>query len=444
MKTNFLLFKTKFIIALMSVFIFASCDDDDSGPDAVTNSFTVTISNVQTPKDLFQSGVFNTPIGDSSPGPATPGKSYEFSFQAGVGHRLSFATMYVQSNDLFFAPEAEGIALYDANGAPITGDITSMISLWDAGTEVNEEPGTGANQAPRQSGADTGTDEGGTVELIENVNDGFTYPSVSDAIAVTIANDGTMFTVTIENISGGSIVPSPLAPGGFAIHASGSPLFVEGDADFGNGLEAVAEDGDATALGMSLSGETGLITPFAPGAYAVHSTGMPLFISGQADLGTGLEAVAEDGNPATLASSLSSEGIVSASGAFNTPMGASAPAPIFPGESYQFTFEATSGDFLSLATMFIQSNDLFYAFGDSGLALFDANGNPVTGDVTASLSLWDGGTEVNEFPGAGPNQAPRQAGANTGTDETNNVQLVNDSFTYPSLSSTISVTISVN
>ena len=94
--------------------------------------------------------------------------------------------MFVQSNDLFYAPNGMGIKLFNQNGSPVVGDITSQIIFWDAGTEMNELPGFGLNQAPRQSGPDTGADENGTVRL---VNDGFNYPSVSEVIRVTITNE---------------------------------------------------------------------------------------------------------------------------------------------------------------------------------------------------------------------------------------------------------------
>ena len=57
--------------------------------------------------------------------------------------------------------------------------------------------------------------------------------------------------------------------------------------------------------------------------------------------------------------------------------------------------------------MFGQSNDLFYS-NDRPIALFTGNGKPAAGEMTAQLSLWDAGTEVNEEPGLGPNQGPRQ------------------------------------
>ena len=98
--------------------------------------------------------------------------------------------MFVQSNDLFFAPSDEGIDLFAASSKitstrvkAISGDITDHIMLWDAGTEVNEEPGVGVNQAPRQPAPDTGPDENGVVRL---VNDGYSYPPVNQLIEVTI------------------------------------------------------------------------------------------------------------------------------------------------------------------------------------------------------------------------------------------------------------------
>jgi hypothetical protein len=76
--------------------------------------------------------------------------------------RLSMITMFGQSNDWFYAPEKQGIDLFE-NGKPVNGDITSKFVLWDAGTEVDQEPGIGADQAPRQKAANTGTAENGKV-----------------------------------------------------------------------------------------------------------------------------------------------------------------------------------------------------------------------------------------------------------------------------------------
>ena len=105
---------------------------------------------------------FNTPAGTTGPGPIGPGDAYEFTVTAAPGMKLSLVTMFGQSNDLFYAPDY-GIALFDASDEPVGGDVTSRFMLWDAGTEVNQEPGVGADQAPRQKAPNTGAAERGVV-----------------------------------------------------------------------------------------------------------------------------------------------------------------------------------------------------------------------------------------------------------------------------------------
>lgn len=112
------------------------------------------------------SDVFVVPDGAADPGPALPGDAYSFTFEAVPGERLSFATLFVQSNDFFFVPPAGGIELFDGD-TPIEGDITAQISLWDAGTEVDQPLGVGADQAPRQAGPDTGADQDGVVGAVD-------------------------------------------------------------------------------------------------------------------------------------------------------------------------------------------------------------------------------------------------------------------------------------
>jgi hypothetical protein len=52
---------------------------------------------------------------------------------------------------------------------------------------VNQEPGVGGDQAPRQSALDTGADENGVVRAIDDVDDGYDYPAVADTIRVTLS-----------------------------------------------------------------------------------------------------------------------------------------------------------------------------------------------------------------------------------------------------------------
>ena len=422
-------------VLIISSILFVQCDKNDEEP-IVSGKFMVSIENVMEESSFFASGVFNTPEGATEPGGAGPGNAYVFTFNAGKGSRLSFATMFVGSNDLFFGPDENGLELYDGDN-PVSGELTSQVYLWDAGTEVNEVPGAGPNQPANQSGPNTGMDEMGTVKEISQVSDGFTYPKVDQTLMVTLSNDGgTMFTLRIENLSGST---TPIAPGVWVVHTDAGALFTSGMTVPDMGLEALAEDGNPGGLNDHLSENSGLVSPLAPGAWAVHSMGSKvLFSDNMSDYGEGLEGLAEDGDPTTLLASLGSKSEVASSGVFNTPSGSSGPGPLFPGSKYEFTFTAEEDQWLSFATMLVQSNDLFFSIGgESGIALWN-NGVPLSGDITSQLMFWDAGTEVNEYPGAGLHQPPR---INGGTTENGVVKMVDDGFTYPSVSDVIKVTI---
>jgi hypothetical protein len=112
-------------------------------------------------------GVFNTPVGAMAAGPIRPGDSYEFTVTAAPGMRLFMTQMFGQSNDWFYAPGANGIALFE-KGVAISGDITNQFYLWDAGTEKDEEIGIGPNQGPRQKGLNTGEAENGVVHRVKD------------------------------------------------------------------------------------------------------------------------------------------------------------------------------------------------------------------------------------------------------------------------------------
>jgi hypothetical protein len=193
--------------------------------------------------------------------------------------------------------------------------------------------------------------------------------------------------------------------------------------------------------GEVLKLSNGKSAPFvsAPVLWVIHTGADPIFTGGQVDAGKGLETLAETGNPAPLAKSLSSAPGVVAVGAYDHPVGATAGGPITPGQGYEFEITAAPGQFLSTAWMFGQSNDLFYA-SDRPIALFAGN-KPVSGDMTPQLALWDAGTEVNEEPGLGPNQGPRQATPDAGVSEKKAIAHVSDKYTYPRISSVLRLTI---
>ena len=431
--------KSKLMLTILVGFVLmvAGCKDDNVELD--TAQFRVTIENTGTVYDALKSGAFTTPVGASNPAPIGPGGAYEFEFTAPEGARLSFATMFVQSNDWIYATSEDGLALYNSDGSKVTGDVTSEIDLYDAGTEIDQEPGTGEDQAPRQSGPDTGADDPDpNVRLVNDNN----APANSDVIQVTLTSTSTYgFRVRVENVSTSTTLqtseggkPVPLSPGFFAVHSASQSrlLFEVGSPGYGEGMESLAEDGDPSQLLSTWEPRTGVTTPLAPGAFAVFSqeNSNPMFTSGNPAPGNGLEAMAEDGDPSMLAAALSGNQTVKESGAFNTPDGASNPAPIFPGESYSFSFTASEGDLLTFATMYVQSNDLFYAPAQTSMPLFE-NGTPATGTFVDEIVLWDAGTEANQEPGVGGDQAPRQSGPDTGpADSDNSVRLVDDGYTY--------------
>ncbi len=187
-------------------------------------------------------------------------------------------------------------------------------------------------------------------------------------------------------------------------------------------------------------------TLLSPGVWVLHKEAGPIFTRGEADRSQGLEALAEDGDPTSLAASLRAQGLQA--GLFDTPVCVDTPG-LLPssetvefGGSYEFEVTATpETPYLSFATMFVQSNDLFIAPSENGIPLFDENGEAVLmKNVTVELDLWDAGTEKNEQPGTGSNQAPRQPRPNTGPeDNMTKVRVVDDGFSYPDAAEIVNV-----
>ena len=143
-------------------------------------------TSLQGGKGIKSVVVFTTPIGATGPGPITPGAAYEVTISATRGDRLSLTTMMGQSNDWFYAPAESGIELFN-NDRGISGDITSQMVLWDAGTEVDQEPGIGSDQGPRQKATNTGVAENGVVRKAKDVKYGPAFSKVSNVMRITIA-----------------------------------------------------------------------------------------------------------------------------------------------------------------------------------------------------------------------------------------------------------------
>ena len=189
--------------------------------------------------------------------------------------------------------------------------------------------------------------------------------------------------------------------------------------------------------------------PLSPPAYAVFRGDDPMFSVGEL-ANEGTERIAEDGFPDAMVALLSGAATVSASGAVTSPGGPDGGPAFFAGESASFTVTARPGDRLQLETMFVQSNDWFYAFTGGGLELFDGD-TPVSGDVTARLAVYDAGTEQDTAPGTGPTSPPGPVqkpvqdpmATDVGTDESVPVAAAasRHSFTIPANSRVIRVTV---
>ncbi|MFB6173910.1 MAG: spondin domain-containing protein [Halobacteriales archaeon] len=279
--------------------------------------------------------------------------------------------------------------------------------------------------------------EGGGAATDESMDDGTTETDSMSGMTETDAMDGGM---TETDAMDGGMTETDAMDGGME-ETDGMGTETEGGmmstATFEVTVTNVSDAGTITT-----SEGDDVAVPLSPAAYAVHTDDATAFESGAA-ASDGLESLAEDGSPDAFAAEVEMADGVETAGTVATPDGADGAAPLMPGDSYTVEVEAGHDHHLTLATMFVQSNDLFYAPEPSGIALFDG-GEPVEGDVTDQLVLWDAGTEMNQEPGVGPDQAPRQDGADTGPEEMANVRPIDevmDEYSYPDTSEVIEVTV---
>ncbi|MBZ4191573.1 MULTISPECIES: spondin domain-containing protein [Niabella] len=379
--------------------MIVACDKNDNNIPS-TSTTTITVENVLASKLLVESGIFKN---DGASPVIMPGESISLKFSAAKGQAISFATMYGWSNDLFFAPAGPGIKLYEDTGTPIEGDVSSQISLWDNGTRINQVPGASvshpgtAETTPKNIMEVNGTDAQGN-----------TYAAASKLMNATLHYDGnSMFTLTIANASGSTSNPTPFSPGVWAISyiAGGNllnpnPIYEAGKLS-ANGLTNIAEMGDNSVLGNYIAGQTGTFTPLSPVLVVVYSgIDNPIYKTGEKDRGKGLKELAQKGNASGLAAYLKTvQGVRDV-----YVLAAEGSTVLLPkiggqaGSSVSQELMVAKGDRLAIATMYGLSNDWFFASKDNGV---DATSK---GDISSSIGLFDDGTAVNQFPGAGITQ----------------------------------------
>lgn len=386
-------------LSLATMLLLVAACNKDNGNMPQISAASITIENVLDSRPLVESGTFKN--NGASP-LIMPGESISFQFAAAKGQALTFATMYGWSNDLFFAPVNPGIKVYQDNGTPIEGDVSSQIRLWDNGTRVNQMPGASVSHPGIASAAQNVTEVNGTDAQ------GNSYAAASSLMKVNLHYEGnSTFTVTITNTSGATSNPTPFSPGVWAVSyiAGGTllnpnPLYEAGKPT-ANGLTNIAEMGDNSILGTYLAGQTGIFTPLSPVLVVVYSgSENPIYKTGQKDQGKGLKELAQKGDAGNLATYLKTvPGVrdVYVLAAQNTTV-------LLPkigsqmGSSVSQSLNVAQGDRIAIATMYGFSNDWFFASKDNGTDAMQK------GDISLSIGLFDNGTAINQFPGAGITQ----------------------------------------
>ena len=417
--------KKRFLYAVMALSVlssavFVSCDDDDD--NLPPNKTKITVENVTVTKDFVQSGTFRGTAQQT----ILPGESVSITFYAGKGQALMFATMYGYSNDLFFAPENPGIKLFDDTGKAITGDVSTQVKLWDNGTRVNQVPSSNVNHP--------GVATNENIKMVTTMDaQGNSYLLASQLMQLTLAYTETtsQFTLTIKNISGGTANETPFSPGVWAISnmldgklINDKPFFTP-DEKSSDALTPLAEAGNITPLKTWLDTKTGVITGLSPVVVVIYSGSInPLFTVGEKDRAMGLKELAQTGSSATLKSKLGDLSYVKTVYVLGS-------SPIAPTGKVDAEIRYDAGDNIAYATMFGYSNDWFYANSET----IAANTN---GDITSKTRLYDNGTALDQYPGAGNSQALFNG---TPIVEDKVISAVGNTFPVPAVNQIIKVSI---
>lgn len=398
---------TAFATGIIAAFTLFSCNDSDNNMMDIPSQRTITFENVVTPKDFVQSGSFQ---GTGMPPIILPGQSVSITFSAGKAQSLMFTTMYGASKDWFFASKQPGIKLFNDNGTAITGDVSSSVLLWDNGTKDNM----------------TGQVESKPITQVPNVN-------ASQLMKLNLSyNDmASEFTLTITNTSGGTANETPFSPGVWAVsNYNGTQLLNSAPFFTPNSLSNpeitdIAQMGNIDKMKVKLMANTGIMTGLSPALVIVYRGDKnPIYELGKADSGMGLKEIAQFGNVSKLQNSLKSF-----PGIKGIYVAGSAPVP--PGNKIMTNFTADPGDKIAYVTMFGFSNDWFYANEGNIDAV-------VKGDLTSKTGLFDSGTGVDQYPGAGNHQA---LFGGTPQSESMVISKVGTQYPVPAVQNVIKVTV---
>ncbi len=429
--------------------------------------FGVRIENVSTPGTLETTQYLDVPAGDRQVGiaAATGPTVFDGTVPVGAGTDYTIAAIGELGDEA--DQPFEPLVLQDDTSDPGAG--TARVRLVHASPDA---PAVDVTLASTGDALFDGLSYGNAADYVEVPAGDYTLQVRGD----TPGNDGSVVAEFDVSLAGGEVYSAFATgylspddePGDAAFDLDVFTDTPPGDPDDGAGRVRVvhaapnAPDVDVSvdgatvirglAFGSASQQSTGV--PLSPGAYAVHGGDNPLFTAGE-PASEGIERLAEDGAPGDLASEAENGATVIEAGTFAGSQTAEDPnqprdgpqGPIFPGGAYEFDVAARPGQSLSFATMFIQSNDLFYAPVDAdGIDLFSGD-QPVSGDVTDRVALWDASTETDQPPGLGDDQAPRQATPDTGAgdDDSSTVQPVAqtnaEGYDYPDPDDVLQVTV---
>ena len=403
--------KNRFRDALSAVvlagLVFTSCSKDDEMKPSTGSMRTLTVENIVTPKLFVESGSFKN-MGESPI--IQPGQSVSFKFKAGKGQALMFTTMYGKSKDWFFASQQPGIKLFNAQGKAMTGDVSSQVKLWDNGTKNDKTGASESNPIMEVKGVDA--------SKLLNVMLSYEEPTSE-------------FTLTIKNTSAGTGNETPFSPGIWAVSTfdgnkllAEKPFFTPGEKSNPE-MTDIAQMGKIDKLKMKVEANTGIITGISPVLVVVYQGEKnPIYELGKNDPGMGLKDLAQKGNASKLQESLKKmkgvKGIYIAG-----------TAPVGPGQKVMTQYKAGDGDKLAFVTMFGFSNDWFYA-NEQALSA------KLSGDITNKTALFDSGTGVDQYPGAGNRQA---LFGGTPQAENKPISKVGTTFPVPPVNKVLKITI---
>jgi len=302
---------------------------------------TITFENVSTVKEYAQSSRFQ---GFGRNNEVEPGQEIQISFHAEKGQTLMFTTMYANSWDLFFAPENPGIKLFDNNGNPITGDVSSQVKLWDGGTKKNIDPRRPKASQPK-------VDEDKKVNEINGKDGSYTYPKADEMMKLNLAYNAadSRFTLTMHNNTDKTNIQTLFSTGVWAVSNSidgkpvnDKPFYTPGEKSSME-LTPLAEEGKNMPLGDKVAANTGFYASLSPIVIAVYRGEQnPFLATGGKDIDNNLKGWTMSGETDNLKKSLESNPNVRSVHVISSETK--------PGKTSEATYNARRGDKIAFAT----------------------------------------------------------------------------------------------